>query len=368
MNAVKVVVKKDEQGHIVIEHSRDLPDLKSIVFQMPTQYQKKSLYRDYVSIEENIRRTDGRIPFQVWADAISAATMQKLANEEGATSELRHLAQGGYLALGDSLYKLSAVGMVPEMKALAVARKKAREATDQQIKELLESAHASADGILMAANKQREEARVILERAKAQAGAIPPVWLFQTGYPFRFNEYNQTWAIQVQINFVITHFDVKYSEYDENNRSVNLSASWPALPMEPKKTRLWVPINPDGTYTVTGIYVDSQDLQMPHINHGGACMGLGSAPKLLRNKTDLSRLTSAIEYANYRVQLDSLYTDMNTILKQFKEAFPKELYKVLTESSYSGARELAKKEKADKEKILKEVVDLNKEARTTWTA
>src|SRR5208282_658125 len=270
--AVKVSIKRDADKRVVITCSHlPVPSLESVAVHLTPEYKKRFKVKHYWSLENHIANEESGIPFQAWADAISSAIMQRLANEQGANSELKFATQTCYMAQGNTLWKMSAVAMVPQTKALATARKKIRDIAELEAKQLMDSVKISANSLLSAATKTKQDADAYKLKVEREIGKMPPKWIFETGYPIRYDSSSGYWAIQIVINFCITHFDVLYP--------VDKKFTWKALPMEPKKIRLWVPVSDkDRTFQPTSIKVDRNDPTLPHINHNGGCMGLASGP------------------------------------------------------------------------------------------
>lgn len=324
---VKTVIKKNEEGEIEVECTHRLPPVATVLAQLSVGDRRKYKPKSYWTLETNIAKSQEVIPFQTWADAISAAVMTRMANDQGATSELHHLAQGGYLAMGDTIYKLSAVGMAGEMKALQVAKKKLKEKAELEAKTLLESAKVSAEALLRNAAQKRQEADSYRAQVEREIGQIPPKWLVDTSYPIKFDRYTMRWIAQLQINFSITAFDLKFQSSRTNYETRTFT--WAAPMADARIIRLWVPFNREGEFTATQIAVDQSDPTLPHINHSGGCMGLSLAPKQLKSSRDLHLLKRALEDCHRKVQLDSLFTPSAEWSKSFAEFVPKELKEIL---------------------------------------
>ena len=355
---VKVTIKK-ENGTVVITASHRLPSIENIYANMEPTFKRKFRVKGYWGVETHILKFEEIVPFQIWADAISATIMLKLGNEAGVTSELNHMAQGGYLALGGMLYKMSAIASSPQTKALAVTRKKIREGAEAEAKTLVENAKLSAETIVVDATRIRNKAKEYKKEVELSAGRVPPSWMFETGYCFRYGTGYNTgygWQMQLVINFKLTHYDIKFMMPDGKQARY----TWEALPMEPRLIRLWIPVDTAGGYTATGIYVDHDDPEIPHINHNSACMGLASGPKHLATGRDLNKLREALEFTHQRVQLDSLYTPFEVFTKNFP-VVPADLAEAWGKGRVDGATTLAKK-------LNNEIVDHKREEKLTWTA
>ena len=356
--SVRTTVKKNEQGAIEVTCSHRLPEFDAIKTNMTHEYSKKIKKHSYWSLNTHILNTQAEIPFQIWADAISAAVMMSLANDQGATSELQNITQSCYMALGTTLFKLSPVAMVPQTKALATARKKIRDVIELEGKQLRESSEAAVTAILDNAARVRAEALRLREEVKREMASIPPQWLIDTGYPIHYHRSNQIWEVQIVINFQITQFDLKFSGTGYTDKKY----TWNAEHMDPHLIRLWVPVKIDGDFQATAIHVDSHDPELPHITHSSGCMGLAAGPKKITRLCHLEELQYALEDCHRRVQLDSLFTDIGALLNSFKSAFPKELADALKKNRVSGAIALAH------QAVDAQTINYEEETRTTWTA
>lgn len=367
--AVRTSIKQDEMDVIRITCTHPVPTIKNVVPHLDADHRKKVKIYEYNNVERHIKDTISVIPFQLWADAISAAIMTTLANKEGATSEMRGLVQGGYLAIGDVLYKMSAVAQLPQTKALAMAKRKIREVAELEGKSIKEATQAACDAMLANALHTRQHADHYKAQIMQEVGSLPPKWIVDLRYPIKF--VNGLWSVQVTINFWISHFDIGISG--------GKRFSFDADPGPTEKVRLWIPLQNDGKFAATSICVDQHDKRMPHIKHNGACMGLSSGPTYIKRPADLSLLIEALEHCHSRVQLDSLYVPYDELLISWKPFFPKVLVDAYVAYGDIGPQRVAQKmddelKKAkelasQKAKELRVAVTTEEEeTRTTWTA
>ena len=356
--AVRVTIKRGDDRRVVITCNHPVPSVELIIIHLSPEHRKKIKKHSYWSIENHIANEEAGIPFQAWADAISSAIMQKLTNEQGASSELQFAAQPCYMSYGNTLFKMSPIAMIPQTKALATARKKIRDVAELEAKQLLESVKVSANTMLAAATKTKMDADAYKQKVEREIGKMPPKWLFEIGYPIMFNSYSNRWEVQVEINFKITHLDLGYLSF---SGFADKKFTWNAEPMEARKIRLWIPLNDkDGTYQATSIHVDQHDPRLPHIHHSSGCMSLASGPKKITGAGDLLRLAEALEFVHSRVQLDSMYVHAADLIPAFQKAFPLVLFAAMKESGADGAIKLAKKTLADAEKAKKDAEEARK--------
>ena len=358
---VKTTIRRNRtSGGINIDCTHTVPSCTLVIANLPQEFRKKVKKKSYWGLDEFIIHYP-EIPLQEWANAISSAVLQTLSEQQGVTSELSRICQGGYLALDHTLYRLTAVSTLPQAQALAMTRKKLTEAAKAEAETIVESAKTAARALIQEGTRLKTEGAQIKRNAEIEFGKIPPRWLLESGYPITMR--SNTWRIQLPINFCIYAFDVEWS-----TPTGKKSFTWEALPMEERTIRLWIPLREDKTVAATTIYVDSGDPELPHISHGGACMALNGAPKLLREKYDLDLLASALQTCHSRVQLNSCYTSITEWSKVFKEAIPEEIIKCIEAGRIDGNGGITAKliEAAKKRDVLE--VTPEQERRTTWTA
>ena len=127
---------------------------------------------------------------------------------------------------------------------------------------------------------------------------------------------------------------------------------------------MWLPLEKqEGTFAATSIYIDASDPELPHIGYGGGCMGLASGPKTLTRTRDFKDLEEALAFCHSRVQLDSLYTNVGSMVKNWGAAMPTELKAVLSGGgAISSAITLARRSNEAT------VVNRTQEENSTWTA
>src|SRR5208282_499347 len=185
---VRVSIKRDADKRVVITCSHlPVPSLEMAAIHLAPEHKKKFKIKHYWSLENHIANEESGIPFQAWADAISSAVMQRLSNEQGASSELKFATQTCYMSYGDTLFKMSPVAMIPQTKALATARKKIRDIAELEAKQLMDSVKISANSLLSAATKTKTDADLYKKKVEKEIGRMPPKCIFETGYPIRYD-------------------------------------------------------------------------------------------------------------------------------------------------------------------------------------
>ena len=357
---VRVKVFRDEDGVIKIECSRPVPDLKRVAVHLAKAHHakvKKCL--DWGrGVLQSISKHDGAISFQEWANAIGEAIIQADADAGGGTFETNALREPAYLALGDTLFRLSPVEALATNKALAATKKRASEKAEIQVKNKLAEAQLAADALIQSANRLKEQAQETLRQAQRQKPA--PAWAVGGMIACKYlNNYSQQWAVEIVIKFKIEHFDQPFMDADGNLKTYR----WEAKPANPVNTRIWVPISQDGSYAISAVFIDAHCNQIPHISHFNACLSPGDAPRRVASTYDLEALRDSIQRCMNGVQINSLLTDPSEWLPTFKDSVPADLYKVLKDRDYKiNAERLAKSLDAATP------VSVENEEATTWTA
>ena len=256
---------------------------------------------------------------------------------------------------------MSAVAQLPQMKALAAARKKLREKAELEAQLLLEGAQVSANALIENGKRIKQEAQEFKRRIEAEQTTPPPKWTMDYAIPLRF--YYNNWMLGVTINFKITHFDVEWpSALGETQQF-----TWDALPMKEQKILLWIPVGKNGEFAATSVSVDKYFPQLPHISHDRSCMGLACSITKIRGGGDLETVRQALENCHRRVQLNSLFTDQAYLIKQFGESIPIDVKDSLQIAV--GRSEIVEqlKKLIKKKALTLQTSSEERERNTTWT-
>ena len=334
--------------HITWDAARNVPSItsthplpaKALVLAQLTPAQRKlvpSNQRKYThyDTEDCISGTHNTIPLQVWSDAIGAATIQGLACAGvSAETEMSSISQGGYLAIGDSIYKMSAVGHVSSNKAMAALKRNIADKARAKAEAVVAAANQAAATIATNAAQMREQAEELLEQARRNCA--PPRAFAERGCPLRYVD--GKWLVGLTARIALTHFEFEhsYTYRDSRDRLVNRTGrkSWQAVDGATPSSVLvlcWVRIDniTTGDYVQTGITTDRACTQLPHINNVQGCMELSGAPPHLLTFNHLDQLRVCIERAMRGVTLHSLLTHPLLWLPAFKQFVPADLLAIL---------------------------------------
>jgi len=356
---VRVKVFRDDNGVLQVECSRPIPNLTAVAAHLSKTQQrevKKSI--DWGrTVREAITKHVASVPFQDWANAIGEAIIQADANANGGSFEANTLREPAYLALGDTLFRLSPVELIKTNKALVATKKRANEKANVAIKKKLAEGQLAADTLVETAARIKQEAEETLRRTSRQQPA--PAWAVDSRIPCKFDGYR--WCVECVFYLKIEYFDVNFYDSIGTPRKFR----WQAIPKNSVPIRLWVPINQDGSYALTSIYVDHLSSEIPHISFSAACLSLGDAPAAIKSIGNLHGLRDSIERCMRGVQLDSLRTPIRDWLPTFKDSVPPELYKAIKGGDWSPACTLAK---ATYEADQTPAQETENEGTTTWTA
>lgn len=314
----------------------DIPNNAAILQALPKDIQKQVRpnlsgrrypYR-LLQIIVHFRET---IPFRVWADAIGKAIWQQRQNQEPAEYISKDFDTGAYLALGNSVYKLSPVALIPANRALAVARRKALDTTNQITERLLQEAQATANGLIENANRQRQRAQELL--TSVQGTAPVPEFARNSGLICRYNRGFSRWCIRADLSLALKGFDYKFSiRQVGQTTSSSFTYSWQAASALPAvDLSLWIPIHHDGSYSPTAIH--AVDKVHPHISTTQACLALGDAPNTITSLDDWRRLCDSLSRTLSRIQLDSLLTSYRSWGSTFAHFIPADLHDLLANNN-----------------------------------
>lgn len=150
------------------------------------------------------------------------------------------------------------------------------------------------------------------EKRLLKRGVEVPQWMLDAGLPIKWNSYKQKWCIQFKVRSYIT--EVLYDDV------------WVHHPQgsKPFTVRLWVPLDKDGAYQVSGIHLD--DGSLPHITQAMACLGLGDAPPKLTSTKECQMLMGSLVRGLKQINLSSLLSrEKMRWLKEVRDAVPSEV-------------------------------------------
>jgi hypothetical protein len=320
----------------------------------PPQYKNQSYY----SINNAINYTHETIPLQVWADAISAATVRGLAATSAVSAEsvLGGLLQTGYMAIGGSILKITPIAHVGSSKAMAAIKLQAtaqakveadqiRAAATTYAAEHRANADQAAQSILAIANQTKQQADRELAAARNEGRIKPPQWLLANQYgegvniPFR-RDADGRWQVGIVLTITPTIFEYQGSYLDEQQEQQVAQMGrleWRALRSQkpPIKVFIWQPIeNAEGTYNPRHAIIDatiSPVSSMPHMHTGGSCLGLADGPPLLNSAAALSSLRNSLQRVHSGINLASLLQQPEQWKATFKPWIPEELMTLIND-------------------------------------
>lgn len=321
-DTVKVKVTIEHGIYLINTFGRNLPDKKLIINCLPSSLRilipKRYRIARYQDITACMGMAGAAIPNKVWANAIAQAIILTEADKDGAPVEMTTASQGGYLAMGNTLYQLQPVGIVKANQALVAMRKQARERIDGWEHAYKRATEAMAESILQQAraaeHKFNEEKRGMEEKLRQ----VPPQQFLNR--PLR---YRSGWQVGLWLSVVIKAFEYNAGSSDEVRWEVSEEQLDNAMPVN---VLVWVPVGKDGHYNVTSIKTDEIFTYcLPHITADHACVSPGDAPRKLENDAQLRQLEQGLERAFSVVNLGSMYNEISRWNKFLAAFVPPEL-------------------------------------------
>ena len=335
-NTLGTIVVRDRPGNpndveILIESGHPLPDIRSVLVNMPPKverYLKKEQRYGVPPLREAIRLTRSITTYQQWSDAIGSAILTRMSNKTGAVTDLKNIAEGGYLAIGETLFKLSPVALVKTNKALAVTRKRVLDKINIEVDLIKSSAKATSDALLENAVRKKLEADEYKAKIERTVSLTPPTFITSYGLPNKYSHGN--WYVGFTCLITLSSFEFFYT--GANGRDIK--HVWKALPMKPMPIPMWVPVQNNGMFSATSVSVDESFPVLPHMDHYSGCLGLSGLPSVINGRASVRALKQAIEQCFAVVNLSSLYVSPDNWKDTFKEAIPLALFSALTRSEW----------------------------------
>jgi hypothetical protein len=196
------------------------------------------------------------------------------------------------------------------------------------------------------------------ELEKTKNPLATPRWLVDLGKPIRFNRNYGKWEVMFRLRVALTGLEceIETTEY----KIAVLSRKTPAV----ANIILWLPVETDGSYSVSRFHIDPEEPNLPHVADTGACMAIGDAPAALLNKNDYYQLRNSLGRLLVVANLNSLFTNADTWPKEFKRVIPPPIRLFLR-----GMRSLRSLQKDYPELFIVSTTTTETEERenTTWT-
>ena len=285
----------------------------AVVSCLPKEYRKNvRRYFDahtHYAITDLIRRFYPNIPLDIWAKSIADA--YALTKDAPTTADAAAIApvKSCYIAVDDVLYRLNPVALVSTNKALATARKLAREKATTEATAILEKARKDRDAMTIQAQSDvamiYDKANHKMAEAEAklrEVGTVPPRWLVESPYPYFYQGGN--WRVVLPCHMVIRQFNYKV-ELGAGRKKLY---HWPAKLAEPFTFFYSAPITPRFDVTTLTV-IRHLTFNHPHMTKNMSCMSLGDAPNALKSVADLDHLVKAVQRNLSAVEIHSMLPD-----------------------------------------------------------
>lgn len=276
------------------------------------------------SISSLAEENQSWIPFQVWADALAEWLIVKEANATGARSEVRAVVQGAYLAMGTTLFKLSPVDMIPQNKALAAAKARALSRAKVAGSALMAEARTNVRGMLQAGLERKKKLEREVEGLERKLVGVLPRWVQDAGIPTRFRM--GSWELQISFTHKLGSIWAGWEVGAGRSRLERHELEFPVTGVRSIQKLAWMPISPEGSYSLSNLVLDKICQEMAHMSHSGSCMSLGDAPEKLASVEDCTKLGASLERAMSQMNLQSLLGGMSEVVSQYEDGLPPDLY------------------------------------------
>lgn len=358
---VKLAITQEGIVRLTSSHPPGLP--AQIAQHLPTRR-----FRDRVenlvnnhgySLNSCILNTQSVITNEQWANAIAAEIICRLGKAHDAEVELASVSDGGYLAIGNAVYRMTPVEIAPQSKAMRAVRRHTLDKAQMESERLLKQTNEQCASLLATASGNKREAELFLQEAKRTLGQTPPRWAIANPIPIRNKD--DVWQVGLTVNITLLAFHYKFETPRPTTNSPHTITlkKWDALPMPNSvPTLIWVPLTTDGQYNQIQICVDENFHPLPHIRHSGACMSLSAAPKTITDRHALANLRQILTTAMQIADCESLYSHPNSWSPLIQAAIPAAIKPHLLSDNFSRLSECV----ADST----EIIDSNKEEAATW--
>lgn len=359
------------------------PKPELVINALPAKHRKsiREWYRrnaNYCPLETMIVTHWGTVTAEEWAESLCSAAIRFSGLSAEAECVTATPVKNIFMAIDQTLYKLSPVAMVGVNRALATVRKRALAEAKLAGEDLLEKATLRArdleSGAQTNANAIYAKARAVQEETnalKASLKNIPPQWLVDSTYPIQWHV-TYGWRVILPARLNITQFIYE---------SGSVRRKWAAAPLPHGRQydiHFYYSAGIGASFSVSNMR--SIGVHLPHITTEKSCMQPADAPTALNNAHDIAQLISAVNRTLNSVDLHSMLTHPKYWDTRMWQFVPEDLKKLLETNHCDGWHEAldafvrpaitvatpAKVAEVRAERAI-EVVDHNLESRETWT-
>lgn len=315
--------------------------IRSVIDQLPSLH-RKNVQRffeghDYYTLEELIRQYWGTVSPEDWAKAMATAAIHQMGQpKEGEYVAAMPLTES-YLAAGDYLYRLTPVALTGTTKGLnAVKRRaieKAKEAADkvksdaeESAKKIINVANATANSVVINANKKLVEAETKLK----EIGQIPPAWIQTQTRPIIWDGATRAWRIVMTCVMVIKTFTFKVSAGVGETKI----RTWKARTGQPP-VMFQYSAALGASFAITGMKtIFPANFNHPHITTAKSCMQPADSPRALLSIYDLAQLDGAVNRTLNSIDMNSMLSYPNTWPEEMWRFVPEDLAKILRKENW----------------------------------
>lgn len=358
------------------------PKPEMVINALPAKHRKpvREWYRrnsNYCTLETMIVTYWGTISAEEWAESLCSAAIRFFGLSTEAECVTATPVKNIFMAIDETLYKLSPVAMVGVNRALATVRKRALaeaklageailEKSTINAREMESAANANANAIYIKARAVQEETNAL----KASLKNIPPQWLVDSTYPIQWHV-TYGWRVILPARLNITQFIYE---------SGSVRRKWAAAPLPHGRQydlNFYYSAAIGASFSVSNMRTIGS-VHLPHITTEKSCMQPADAPTTLNNAHDIAQLISAVNRTLNSVDLHSMLTHPKYWDTRVWQFVPEDLKKLLETNHCDGWHEAldafvrpptttaAKVSEVRAERAI-EIIDHNLENRETWT-
>lgn len=307
---IRVKIHRGEFGDWSVNSSHAVPPPKLVIEHLPAKVRAHAhaYWNTRISMDVLIHSTIDRIKPKLWTNAIAKATALSLSQQDETETELIAVDGGGYLSLGNALFRIDAIDYIEA---------KASKALPALRRTVLDAAKATAHALVVAGEIKKgeliNESQILYQESEArrsvvmasfeamqrQVNRIIPEWIQESGH-FVTTVHPSYPHLYICIPLAIN------IDWWDFNGVMGPRRSVPALVGAPVHLSVCAPLN--NRFSLRDVMVKPEWPPLPHIT-SYACLTTSDTrlfPEAIKSQANCNQVAAGIQFLSRRVNINSL--------------------------------------------------------------
>jgi hypothetical protein len=246
-----------------------------------------------------------------WAQAIIAATLEMINDQQQVGLELLSINEGAYMVMGNGIFKLDLVEhIVTGTRALPALRKQVLDKSRQDATKIVEKAEADGQQVTACYNRKRAEIqssidilKAQLESLRSQVQMVIPQWALANSIPLKLKHrapfVDNCYSVGMMVPFQVKWLTWTAYVVEERVEHRRIAAA----PAPPFNVMVWIDLVP--SITTYNIGCDLAFSRLPHMGPDRSCHILPNVPPTINNYNDYTRYHDDLQRIFEEINFDS---------------------------------------------------------------